>query len=211
MEFTPDKQDEFATVAQAEGVSLSVARRLLRVVEGATTTPRFLPWNGRPWRPACGPAACSKCSTRRTGPRSNKPPPMKFFGCNYWIDVPSFPNFAIEPMIFLRHVEVPEGVPLAVEVGGSEVQHRLCPTAATHSGSFDAIFDQMPTRSLDHSTANRITRRRVLVILHPIPIPLEILRRIPHGLPLLSLQTTLGGLGGASPGSPSPLSPPATA
>ena len=38
---------------------------------------------------------------------------------------PSFPNFAIEPMIFLRHVEVPEGVPLAVEVGGSEVQHRL--------------------------------------------------------------------------------------
>ena len=39
MEITPDKQDEFATVAQAEGVSLSVARRLLRVVEGATTTP----------------------------------------------------------------------------------------------------------------------------------------------------------------------------
>ncbi len=29
VEFTPDKQDEFATVAQAEGVSLSVARRLL--------------------------------------------------------------------------------------------------------------------------------------------------------------------------------------
>jgi hypothetical protein len=28
VEITPDKQDEFATVAQAEGVSLSVARRL---------------------------------------------------------------------------------------------------------------------------------------------------------------------------------------
>src|SRR4051794_6692359 len=39
VEITPDKQDEFATVAQAEGVSLSVARRLLRVVEGARTTP----------------------------------------------------------------------------------------------------------------------------------------------------------------------------
>ena len=41
VEITPDKQDEFATVAQAEGVSLSVARRLLQVVEGAgaTTTP----------------------------------------------------------------------------------------------------------------------------------------------------------------------------
>jgi hypothetical protein len=39
VEITSDKQDEFATIAQAEGVSLSVARRLLRVVEGAKTTP----------------------------------------------------------------------------------------------------------------------------------------------------------------------------
>ena len=39
VEITPDKQHEFATVAQAEGVSLSVARRLLRVVEGARSTP----------------------------------------------------------------------------------------------------------------------------------------------------------------------------
>jgi hypothetical protein len=34
VEITPDKQHEFATVAQAEGVSLSVARRLLRVMMG---------------------------------------------------------------------------------------------------------------------------------------------------------------------------------
>jgi hypothetical protein len=33
VEITPDTQHEFATVAQAEGVSLSVARRLLRVVQ----------------------------------------------------------------------------------------------------------------------------------------------------------------------------------
>ena len=39
VEITPDTQEEFATVAQAEGVSLSVARRLLRVVEGAKATP----------------------------------------------------------------------------------------------------------------------------------------------------------------------------
>jgi hypothetical protein len=32
VEITPDRQHEFAAVAQAEGVSLSVARRLLRVV-----------------------------------------------------------------------------------------------------------------------------------------------------------------------------------
>src|SRR3954447_12670870 len=39
VEITPDKQDEFATVAQAEGVSLSVARRLLQVVAGSTSIP----------------------------------------------------------------------------------------------------------------------------------------------------------------------------
>lgn len=39
VEITPNKQHEFATVAQAEGVSLSVARRLLRVVEGSQSTP----------------------------------------------------------------------------------------------------------------------------------------------------------------------------
>jgi hypothetical protein len=39
VEITPDKQHEFATLAQAEGVSLSVARRLFRVVEGSEPTP----------------------------------------------------------------------------------------------------------------------------------------------------------------------------
>jgi len=39
VEISPDTQDEFAAVAQAEGVSLSVARRLLRVVEGSGSTP----------------------------------------------------------------------------------------------------------------------------------------------------------------------------
>jgi hypothetical protein len=39
IEITADKQHEFATLAQAEGVSLSVARRLLRVVEGSKSTP----------------------------------------------------------------------------------------------------------------------------------------------------------------------------
>jgi hypothetical protein len=39
VEITADKQQEVATVAQAEGVSLSVARRLLRVVAGPRSIP----------------------------------------------------------------------------------------------------------------------------------------------------------------------------
>jgi hypothetical protein len=51
VEITPDKQHEFATVAQAEGVSLSVARRLFRVVEGSMPTPS-VPTLGRATREA---------------------------------------------------------------------------------------------------------------------------------------------------------------
>jgi hypothetical protein len=39
VEITADKQHEFATIAQAEGVSLSVARRLLRVMVGPRSAP----------------------------------------------------------------------------------------------------------------------------------------------------------------------------
>jgi hypothetical protein len=46
VEITTDTQHEFATVAQAEGVSLSVARRLLRVVSGPTP-PRAVATLGR--------------------------------------------------------------------------------------------------------------------------------------------------------------------
>ncbi len=51
VEITPETQHEFATVAQAEGVSLSVARRLLHVVEGAKATPS-VPALGRVTREA---------------------------------------------------------------------------------------------------------------------------------------------------------------
>src|SRR5215217_4998902 len=51
VEMTPDKQHEFATVAQAEGVSLSAARRLLRVVEGSKAAPS-VPTLGRATREA---------------------------------------------------------------------------------------------------------------------------------------------------------------
>ncbi|MBV8317046.1 MAG: hypothetical protein JOZ53_19070, partial [Planctomycetaceae bacterium] len=43
---TPDTQHEFATVAQAEGVSLSVARRLVRVVS-RPKSPRAVATLGR--------------------------------------------------------------------------------------------------------------------------------------------------------------------
>ena len=51
VEMTPDQRHEFATIAQAEGVSLSVARRWLRVVEGSTAAPR-VPTLGRATREA---------------------------------------------------------------------------------------------------------------------------------------------------------------
>src|SRR5271165_6395601 len=52
----------------------------------------------------------------------------------------------------------------------------------------------MPTCSLNHSTANWVTGCQVFVVLHSIPVPLEIVGGVADGFPLLSLQTTLGRL-----------------
>ena len=51
VEITSDRQDEFASVAQAEGVSLSVARRLLQVVQRSRPT-ASVPTLGRASREA---------------------------------------------------------------------------------------------------------------------------------------------------------------
>ena len=69
VEITPDTQHEFATVAQAEGVSLSVARRLLHVVEGSQSTPSVATLGRATLEAGKRAAPCSKCSTRRPDPR----------------------------------------------------------------------------------------------------------------------------------------------
>jgi hypothetical protein len=80
VEITSDRPHALATVAQAEGVGLSVARRLLQVVEGGNPRRVCPPWGGRLVSPARAPGPCSRCSTRRPGPRSKRPPPTRLFG-----------------------------------------------------------------------------------------------------------------------------------
>src|SRR4051812_45991119 len=43
-------------------------------------SPAWRRWGGRPSRPVSAPGPCSKSSTRRHGPGSSRPPPMRFFG-----------------------------------------------------------------------------------------------------------------------------------
>ena len=63
-----------------------------------------------------------------------------------------------------------------------------------HPRTLQPVLDQMPTCSLDHSTANWVTGCQVFVVLHSIPVPLEIVCGVADGFPLLSLQTILGRL-----------------
>ena len=87
IEITRDKQDEFASVAQAEGVSLSVVRRLLQVLAGSGNYPeRADVGTGHRGSWPTVPASCSKCSTRWPNPRSNRPPPTKFFWAQTGLD-----------------------------------------------------------------------------------------------------------------------------
>src|ERR1044072_2923644 len=68
VEITADTQHEFATVAQAEGVSLSVARRLLQVVQRSRPT-ASVPTLGRAARGAGRGAADPPKVLDEAGPR----------------------------------------------------------------------------------------------------------------------------------------------
>ena len=80
VEITRDTQQEFAAVAQAEGVSLGVARRLLNVVAGSEPTPSVATLGRATLGAGDTPEPCSKSSTRRPAGGSSRPPPMRFFG-----------------------------------------------------------------------------------------------------------------------------------
>src|SRR5512135_1045906 len=87
----------------------------------------------------------------------------------------------------------PVRVPLAVEVRRAQVEHRLRAIGLpTHSGTLHSVFHQMPTRPFDYATADRVTRRKILVVLHPRPVPLEIPRHLTHRLATCPLQSSLG-------------------
>ena len=87
VEITRDVQEEFAAVAQAEGVSLGVARRLLDVVAGSEPVPERgdAGAGDAGGRPACRGLAGGP---RRGGPapRSSRRPPMRFFGPQAGLD-----------------------------------------------------------------------------------------------------------------------------
>src|SRR5271166_2965405 len=96
---------------------------------------------------------------------------------------PSLPEPPVEPVIFLLHMVGPERIPLPVEVGRSQVEHRLRPVGMpTHPGPLQAVLDQMTTCPLDHTAADRIARRKVLVVTHPTPVPVEVVDDLPHRL-----------------------------
>src|SRR4051812_24242828 len=86
----------------------------------------------------------------------------------------------------------PVRVPLSVEVRRAQVEHRLRTVGVpTHPGTLHSVFHQMPTRPFDYATADGVPRRKVLVVLHPRPVPLEIPRHFAYRLATRPLQLPL--------------------
>ena len=79
------------------------------------------PWPGGAFCPAneFGDLLGDRSMARDEPPRFRAMPRTNQTGVTTGLASPSFPYFAVEPLVFLRHVEVPEGIPLAIEVGGS--------------------------------------------------------------------------------------------
>src|SRR4051812_28410938 len=127
-----------------------------------------------PWRSTSVAKATSPDASRRVANRS---------GETTGSALPQLPEPPVEPVVFLLHMVAPERFPLPVEVRRSQVQHRLSTVGMpTHPGSLQPVLDQVPTRPLDHSTADRIARHQVFIVMHPAAVPSEVADDLPHRL-----------------------------
>src|ERR1700682_1177840 len=87
----------------------------------------------------------------------------------------------------------PEQLPLAVEVGRTQVEHRLRSVRnPTHPCTLQTVLHQVPTPPLHHTTADRVSRHQVFIVLHPLPVPHEVTHRFVHCRAPRPLQLPLG-------------------
>src|SRR4051812_24999438 len=113
-------------------------------------------------------------------------------GVTTGLALPSLPEFPVEPVVFLLHMVDPERIPLPIEIRRPQVQHRLGSIGnPTHPRPLQPVLDQVPTRPLDHTTPDRITRRKVLVVTHPTAVPIEVADDFPHRLAAGALELPL--------------------
>src|SRR5947209_19064627 len=67
--------------------------------------------------------------------------------------------------------EAHELVPIAVQGGAAQLQHRLRPWLdPTHARALHAILDVVSARPLDYPAGDRIALPQVLVITHPLAV-----------------------------------------
>src|ERR1700686_5775379 len=65
-------------------------------------------------------------------------------------------------------VELPVLIEVSREIDGSELNDGLCHLLGpAHSGTFQAVFDQMLARAFDRATGDRPALGKVFVIAHP--------------------------------------------
>src|SRR5262245_130668 len=90
----------------------------------------------------------------------------------------------------------------------ADVEHRLCaPQRPTHAALLHAIFDDMPTGSLDHAAGDRIACLQVLLVTHTMGVLLEVVARRRDLLQRRSLELSLTGHPSHSRHHPRHLSP----
>src|SRR5512135_1003186 len=97
--------------------------------------------------------------------------------------LPSLPELPVQPLVFLLHMGDPERLPLPIEVRRTQVEHRLGSIGnPTHPSSLQPVLHQVPTPPLDHAAADRVARRKELVVPHPGAVPVEVADDFPHRL-----------------------------
>lgn len=89
---------------------------------------------------------------------------------------------------FGRASVVPEGIPVFVEVNGSERHNGLCPLRApAHPGEFQSVVDEVPTRTFNDTASDGIPSGQIDFV----PYVLSVAFKVPHDV----VEGVSGGIG----------------
>ena len=81
----------------------------------------------------------------------------------------------VKALPFGRASVVPEGIPIVVEVNGSETHNGLCPLRTpAHPGELQSVVDEVPTRTFDDSASDGIPSGQTDFVPHVLSVAFKV-------------------------------------
>src|ERR1700676_4322072 len=99
----------------------------------------------------------------------------------------------VQALILAVDTESLERFPIATGTDSSQVKHGLGSRyLPAHARTLHAILDDVPARSLDYPSGDRVSRFEVFAVAHPVLVRFQEVARFAQPLPLGALESAHG-------------------